>query len=116
QTRRQAQRGRAEAGAGDGGLRLDQPQRRRLFPDTYRATEATARRRKYRRWVSDLCRDAEAMGRFARPPRESVDERRPPRRRRLRRQPEIAIPEILGDGDYGLTSIGPRPASPWLAK
>ena len=33
---------------------------------------------------------------------ESADGRRPPRRRRLGGQSEIALPEVLGDGDHGL--------------
>ena len=40
-----------------------------------------------------------------RPPRESLDGRRAPRRRGFGGQSEIALPEILGDGDYGLTKI-----------
>ena len=44
-----------------------------------------------------------------RPPPESADGGRAPRRRRLRGQSEIALPEILGDGDHGLTAHTCRP-------
>ena len=37
-----------------------------------------------------------------RPPREPLDQGRAPRRRRLCRQSQIALSQILGDGDYGL--------------
>jgi hypothetical protein len=60
-------------------------------------------RREYRRGISELRRNAEAVGRLDRPPRESVDGRRAPCRRRVRGQSEVALPKILGDGDHGLT-------------
>ena len=37
-----------------------------------------------------------------RPSRKSSDGRRAPRRRRLGGESEIAVPEVLGDGDHGL--------------
>jgi len=42
------------------------------------------------------------VGRLGRPPRESADGRRAPRRHRLGGQSEVVLPEILGDGDHGL--------------
>ena len=59
-------------------------------------------RRKYRRGISEICRNAEAVGRQRRPPRESPDGRRAQSRRRVGGQSEIAVSEVLGDGDYGL--------------
>jgi hypothetical protein len=60
---------------------------------------------KYRRRVFDVRRNAEGVGKFHRPSRESAVTGDAPGRRRFRRQSEIALPEILGDGDYGLTLI-----------
>jgi hypothetical protein len=58
---------------------------------------------KYRRGFYQFFGNAEAVGRQCRPSRESPDGGCTPRRRRFRRQSEVALPEILGDGDYGLT-------------